>query len=152
MNDEQLAQQLLSEFDKSIENSRENVEIEDNDDDESNRDPSGLFILIYVWIEGLRSGSRLAWIPSEECVYYSNAISKKHNAVAYTCHQKGCHERIFIRDDGTALREKRTANHNHGSHYNVYKERMLYKFMKERCQTAPASAMIYDIYQEAVKL
>lgn len=152
MDDEKLAQQLLGEFDKSIEKSNDDDEIEKNNNDELNRNPSGLFMLLFAWIEGLRTGSRLVWVPSEECVYYSNAISKKHNAIACTCYVKGCRERIFIMDDGTASREIRTPNHNHGSLYNVYKERTLYTYMKERCRTAPASAMIYDIYKEAVKL
>lgn len=152
MDNEELTKQLLNEFDNSIENLKDDDEIENNNDDETNCNASGLFILIFAWIEGLRTGSRLVWIPSEEAIYYSNAINKKHNAIACTCYIKGCNARILILNDGTAASETRTANHNHGSLYNIYKERFLYTYMKERCRSAPASALIRDIYNEAVLL
>lgn len=154
MDDEELTQQLLNEFNKSsVENEfDESVSKEDNDDVQLNCNPSGLFILIFAWIEGLRKGSRLVWIQSEENVYYANGISKKHDAIACTCYISGCRSRVFILKDGTAARETPTANHNHGSLYNVYKERFLFTYMKDRCRTAPITTLIYDIYKEAVKL
>lgn len=106
----------------------------------------------FTWIEGLRKGSRLVWVPSEDNLYLSKAMSSKYDALACTCYMKGCKERIFIMNDGTVGRATRTSNHNHASLYNVYKELFLFNWMKERCRTAPASALIRDIYNEAVLL
>lgn len=141
-----MAIQLLSEFDNSISNERANINDESASDDEFNGQKS----LHFIWIEGLRTGSRLVWVPSEESIYYTNAISKKHTAIACTCIQKDCKERILIMEDGSATRETSVVNHTHGSLYHIYKERILYTYMKERCRTAPASAVIRDIYNEAV--
>lgn len=157
MDNDELAKQLLEEFDKSIEsiindNKSNDNESKDNNDDELNNNHNGQISLAFTWIEGLRTGSRLVWIPSEESIYYSNAISKKQNAIACTCFVKDCKKRILILNDGTAVRETHSVDHNHGSLYNVYKERILYANMKERCRTAPASAVIRDIYNEAVVL
>lgn len=162
MENDELTRQLLSEFNESndlSDNDELNDELSDeraNKDDESHYDgdlnKKGLIPFVFTWIEGLRSGSRLVWVPAEECLYYSNAISKKQNAIACTCYIKGCKVRILILDDGTAAKEVNTADHIHGSLYNVYKERSLYTYMKERCRTAPASAVIRDIYHEAVVL
>lgn len=171
MNNEDLTQQLLSEFNTSVGNEMSNNDerIENSNDEQiensnaerlenSNDEPlstnaAGLFMLTFTWVEGLRAGSRLVWIPDEECLYYTNAISKKYDAMACTCYVNGCTQRIFIMNDGTAGRASRTMNHNHESLYNTYKDRSLFTFMKERCRTAPASAMmIRDIYNEAVLL
>lgn len=153
MDDEELTKQLLNEFNNSIENRIENViyddERDENSDYELNRQ-NGPISLNFEWIEGLRTGSRLVWVPSEDGLYYSNAINKKNSAIACTCFIKHCKERILILDDGTATRENLSTNHTHGSLYHVFKERFLFAFMKERCRTAPASALIRDVYNEAV--
>lgn len=154
MNDEELAKQLLNEFEsQSNENLIYNNERDGNNDESAQDDERNQSkILNFVWIEGLRTGSRLVWVPSEESLYYANAINKKNNAIACTCYEKKCKKRIFILEDGTSIRGANTSNHSHGTLYNVYKERYLYTYMKERCRTAPASAVIRDIYNEAVTL
>lgn len=152
MDNDELMKQLLDEFDKSIENEINENERDNHNDDELNGNRNGPILLNFAWIEGLRTGSRLVWVPSEESLYYTNAINKKNNAIACTCFIKECKERILILDDGTAVRETSSVNHDHGSLYGVYKERFLYTHMKERCRTAPASALIRDIYNEAVLL
>lgn len=154
MNNEELTLHLLSEFNRSIGNN------DDDDDegvtnDESNGafDINGRITFRYIWIEGLREGSRLVWVPTEECIYYSNAVSKKHDsAIACTCFVDDCTERIYILNDGTAIKDTNSSSHTHGTLYNFYKERCLYTFMKQRCRTAPASALIRDVYNEAVAL
>lgn len=169
MNNEDLTQQLLSEFTSFVENNDEEYYKDDkqnesgsnnNNDDRTERNndeplstnPSGLFMLIFTWIEGLEAGSRLVWVPDEEFLYYTNTISKKYDAIACTCFVQGCTQRIFLMNDGTAGRESPIADHKHESLYKTYKERSLFTFMKERCRTAPVSAMIRDIYNEAVLL
>lgn len=144
MGDEELASQLLNEFEKSdeIEFLPPNDD-EKNDDAQKNCDPSGLLMLIFTWIEGLRKGSRLV------CLFYANVAADEENEIACTCYVKNCKERIFIKDDGSGKRKK-PPNHNHGSLYNVYKERFLFTFMKERVRTAPASAVNRDVFDEAV--
>lgn len=81
MNNEDLAKQLLNEFDnQSIENPTYNDERDENNDESSQNDElnsNGPKTLNFEWIEGLRTGSRLVWVPSEESIYYANAISKK---------------------------------------------------------------------------
>lgn len=152
MNNEELTQQLLSEFNRSIGNQDNNSD-EYFLDVESNGTNDGRITYRYTWIEGLREGSRLVWVPTEECIYYSNAVSKKHdNAIACTCFVDECTERIYILNDGTAVKDRNSSSHTHCSLYNFYKERYLYTFMKQRCRTAPTSALIRDIYNEAVAL
>lgn len=68
MNNDELTKQLLDEFNKSIEsviyeNERSDVEL--NTEHNQHVD--------FVWIEGLRTGSRLVYVSSEENIYYSNA-------------------------------------------------------------------------------
>lgn len=158
MDNDDLAQQLLNEFNISTGGSK-------NDEDESGENYARLdnnqnYVnngirfnkFNFSWIEGLRTGSRLVWVPEEENIYYSNAINTKFNAIACTCYQNDCNARIFILDDGTAAKETNESSHTHGSLYQVYKERYLYTWMKERCRKAPASALIRDIYNEAVLL
>lgn len=122
MDDEELTNELLNEFDTPAETEdlpNEPSENENNDDVRINIcNATGFFLLMFTWIEGLRKGSRLIWVPNEECIFYSNAINQKDGAIACTCYIKGCKERIFIRNDGSAIR-KTTPNHNHGSLYTV---------------------------------
>lgn len=156
MDSDDLAQQLLNEFNVSTEESRiDDNECEENDarfDNNENYISNGqrLIKFNFSWIEGLRTGSRLVWVPEEENIYYSNAINTKFNAIACTCYENDCNVRIFIMEDGTASKETNASSHTHGSLYQVYKERYLYTWMKERCRTAPASALIRDIFNEAV--
>lgn len=149
MDNDELTQQLLREFNKSDDDENH---INNNNDDETNSHVSDR-TLVFSWIEGLRAGSRLVWVPAENCIYYSNAVSKKHNnAIACTCFVDDCTERIYILENGTATKNMYSNGHCHGSLYNLYKERFLFSFMKDRCRNAPASATIRDIYNEAVAL
>lgn len=159
MDNIQLAQQLLSEYnheqlenDCDINNSTKHDERSNNNEsDVYTLNERGLISVNFIWFEGLRSGSRLVWVPDEECIYYSNAINKKFNASAFTCFDARCKARILIFGDDTAGKELNTPNHYlHGSHYKTYKERCLFVWMKERCRTAPASALIRNIFDEAV--
>lgn len=132
MDNEELTKQLSNEFIKSIENVIYDDESDKNNYVELNTNRNGPISLDFAWIEGLRTGFRLVWDPSEESIYYSNAISKKHNAIACTCYVKDCKERILIMNDGTAAKGTNTVHHTHGSLYNVYKERYLYIHIYER--------------------
>lgn len=153
MDNEDLAQQLLDEYNKSIE------ELENNDDDGSGENETARLDInhnsngrryIYSWIEGLRTDSRLVWVPEEENLYYTNAINKKSNTIACTCFEDDCNARIVLINDDTASKVPNAGIHTHGSLYHVYKERKLFAWMKETCRTAPASATIRDIYNQAV--
>lgn len=157
MDNDDLIDQLLNEFndhqlDEEQINSDENnifLDNEINNNLELNLNKHGLIALQFDWFEGLRTGSRLVWVPNEECIYYSNA--KRKNGTAYTCFHEECKARILIMDDGTAGKEIKSPEHYpHGSLYEVYKERCLFTWMKERCRTAPASVIIRNIYDEAV--
>lgn len=142
MDNEQVLQNLLEEYNL-------------NDDETEHTGNSsfnllGIVFMTFIWIEGLRAGFKLIWIADQECLYYINGKNK--NGTACTCIVKGCDARIFLQDDGTAKAD--TAIHKlHGaSLYSMYKERYLFKQMKDRCRSAPASATLRDIYEEAVQL
>lgn len=77
-------------------------------------------------------------------------MNKKFNAIACTCFENDCNVRIVLINDDTASKVTNAETHTHGSLYHVYKERELFVWMKETCRTAPASATIRDIYNEAV--
>lgn len=99
----------------------------------------------------IREGSKLIWVASEECLYYTNAVNARLNAIACTCYEDDCRARILNKNDNTAVREFRSMPHiSHGSMYNKYKKTCLFVFMKKRCLSAPASATTKDIYDEAV--
>lgn len=145
MDDEQIVQNLLNEYnliDDVAENESEPAE-------NSNINFLGVVFMTFIWIEGLRTGSKLIWIPDQECLYYVNG--KHKNGTACTCIVNGCDARISLRADGTAKTDSSHKLHA-SSLYPMYKERDLFKWMKDRCRSAPASATIRDIYEEAVRL
>lgn len=157
MENDDLVKQLLEEFNESIgelryEDESENIDAQLDDNQNTVRKGNKLISYDFQWIEGLRAGSRLVWVPREENIYYSNTINIKRDAISCTCYENSCTARILILSDGTAAKESNSQNHTHGSLYQVYKERYLFSWMKERCRTAPASALIRDIYNEAVML
>lgn len=159
MDNDELTRQLLNEFNEH-ELSEEQINNDENHvflDNEINNNlrhilnERGLIEVEFIWFEGLRTGSRLVWVPKEECVYYYNTTSRKFDALAFTCFDERCKARILIMNDGTAGKEISSPDHYpHGSLYALYKERCLYTWMKERCRTAPASVIIRNIYDEAV--
>lgn len=141
-NNEQIVQDLLNEYDL--------VDTESEHTDENNVNFLGVLFMAFVWIEGLRAGSKLVWIPEQEYLYYVNGPNKK--GTACTCVVKGCGARIFLCDDGTAKVDPLMHKLHDSSVYPMYKERELFKWMKDRCVSAPASATIRNIYDEAVVL
>lgn len=146
MDNEELTQKLLDEFsDYEIRNEQSSKSI-GNENNNSDYET-----IEYEFMEGKREGSKLIWVASEECLYYTNAVNVRLKAIACTCYAEECRARIFIKKDNTAIREFRSMPHtSHGSMYNKYKEMRLFVFMKERCASAPASATTKDIYDEAV--
>lgn len=145
MDDDQIAQNLLEEY-NLVDNESEHTEHAD----ENNFNFLGIAFMAFIWIEGLRAGSKLVWIPEQECLYYRNGQSK--HGTACTCVVSGCDARIFLRDDGTAEVNASMHKLHNTSLYPMYKERDLFKWMKDRCRSAPASATIRDIYDEAVAM
>lgn len=160
MDNDELTQQLLSEFNvqelsqdqiSNDENGAISNEELNNNQNRFELNQHGLIATEFIYFEGLRTGSRLVWVASEQCIYVYNTASKKFQGLSYTCFDERCKSRILIMNDGTAGKEIKTPNHfPHGPLYEVYKERCLYTWMKERCRTAPASAQIRNIYDEAV--
>lgn len=152
MDNFELTKQLLCEFSNSIEKICDDERDSNHNENQNTSQNTTHITLDFVWIEGLRTGSRLVWVPSDESIYYSNAISKQYNGIACTCFEQKCNARIYIMNDGTASKQFGSPKHNHGSLYHIYKERVLYSNMKARCQTALPSTSIRDIYNEAVVL
>lgn len=148
MDNEQIIQNLLSEYNLTG-NEAEDADV-DSEDVDHNMNFLGIIFMTFIWIEGLRAGSKLIWIPDQECLYYVNGKSK--HGTACTCIVKGCDARIFLQQDGTAKSDLSVHKLHDSSLYPMYKERELFTWMKERCRTAPASATLRDIYEEAVKL
>lgn len=147
MDNDDLTQQLLSEFDDyEATNSQVAASIENNNNNQREYE-----VLEYEWVEGLRAGSKLLWVNSEQSLYCANTHNARYDAMGYTCHYEKCRARVLIKKDGTAIKEHSSAAHlTHGSLYRTYKERRLFVFMKERCKTAPVTATARSIYDEAV--
>lgn len=133
MDNDELINRLLEEFD-------------DLHDDMEFNDAAEMVLVTYVFIEGFRKNSNLLWVPNESCIYYKNVYSEELEAVAYTCYDKCCCGRIFVRNDGTAVKYSTNFHStDHGSMYNTYRSMGLVNAMKERCRTAPASITVRDI-------
>lgn len=146
-NNEEIAQKLLDEYNLA-DNLPEDVTEHANN---SNVNIFGIVFMAFIWIEGLREGSKLVWVPEQENLYYVNGQNK--NGTACTCIVKGCDARVFLNANGTAKADTASIHKSHESSlYPLYKERHLFKWMKDRCRSAPASATLRDIYEEAVRL
>lgn len=147
MDNEELTQKLLDEFsDYQVRNEQVLQSIENGEKIQSDYET-----IEFEFIEGRRTGTQLIWVPSEQCLYYTNTMNVRLNAVSCTCHDDSCRARILIKNDNTAIREFSSMPHiQHGSMYNLYKEKRSFVYMKERCLTMPASAKLKDVYDEAV--
>lgn len=139
MNDDDLREKLLAEFDNHS-----------DDEEESDTAHIGLIPLEFLFIKGLRSTSKLIWIPEEECLFYSNVRSERYDAIAYTCYQKKCTARVYLREDGSAFKTHNSIHSNHGSMYHIFKEMQCINTMKEKCNSASASVTIREIFNDAV--
>lgn len=143
MNNDDLDKELLAEFN----------DYDDNGEtaDDSPIDMTGFVFVSIVWFEGRRVNSKIAWSPDERVYYYKNGYQKIYNADAYTCANKDCLARIFVSlSDGTCFKDHTFEQHKNCDMYDRYKETELFKTMKERCITAPSTATIRNIYEEAV--
>lgn len=104
----------------------------------------------YTWVVGLRSNSELMFAVEEEMLYVSNGkILAKDKAEAFTCHEKKCKGRVYLKPNGIAYK---VHDHTikHGSMYELYVELICREMMRQECKTAGASKSITDIYNEAV--
>lgn len=123
---------------------------DDDDDDDEELDDFVANSFYYTLIVGLRSDSELMWAVEEENLYVSNGkIIAKDNAEAFTCYEKKCYGRVYLKPNGIAYKvhEHTIA---HGSMYKIYTEFVCREMMRQECKTAGASKSITDIYNEAV--
>lgn len=120
--------------------------------DEDNIEHSYVVNVNFELINGfrIRKDSFLIWDRDEQQLYYKNSLSKKRQAVGYTCRIKGCTARVFY-NGTTVIRELDSVHlRSHGSQYHVYKQMWCENKMKERALTAPLSMDPSEIYLEAV--
>lgn len=124
-----------------------------DDDSDENPDDANSFVpknFHYKWIVGTRSDSELMWAVEEEVLYVSNGkIVSKDGDEAYTCYEKKCKGRIYLKQNGIAYKVK---DHtiDHGSMYSKYSEIQCREMMREQCKISGASKSIKDIYEDAV--
>lgn len=104
----------------------------------------------YTWVVGLRSDSELMYAVEEEMLYVSNGkILAKDKAEAFTCKEKKCKARVYLKPNGIAYKvHEHTIKH--GNMYKLYVELVCREMMRQDCKTAGASKSITDIYNEAV--
>lgn len=124
------------------------------DDDEDNNDADFLIPqnFHYTWTVGTRSDSELMYAVEDEILYVSNGkIVTKDGDEAFTCYEKKCKGRIYLKQNGIAYKVKEHTV-NHGSMYNKYIEMQCREMMREQCRISGASKSISDIYEEAVIL
>lgn len=138
------SQKILNEINEINEKLTEN-------EDESSDDSVLESQVHFEFIPGFRKGSRIVWAFEEQHLYYVNSFSKKTKLTACTCYETNCTARIFIREDGTAHKEKTHEHRNsHGTHYEIYKHMYCFNKMKDKAASAPASIQPYEIYKEVL--
>lgn len=148
MDEEELQTQLLSEFGDYESESNES-ESEYVSKKSIVKKLGALVLVTFIWIQGIRSNSNLIYVPKEEQIYCCNGENKSYDAFRFRCYVKNCQSKIYVRNDGTAMREQ-CSNHNHGSMYLKHKEMECINLMKRLCLSAPASTTIREIYDHAV--
>lgn len=148
MNEEELKNQLLSEF---HDYSSGNEDDEIDQDDESSLNKIGALLLIsFIWIQGIRSNSNLMYVPHERQIYCANGENKSYEAIRFRCYANNCQAKTYLRKDGTAVRES-SSKHNHvGTMYEKYKQMKCINAMKKMCLSAPVSTTTREIYNQAV--
>lgn len=121
-------------------------------DEDDSLDESFLEIEIqYEYIPGFRKGSKIVWVLQEKNLYYVNSFSNKTKLTACTCYETSCTARIFIKEDGTAYKEKgHKHKKSHGSHYEIFKHMHCFNMMKNKAASSPASIQPYEIYKEVL--
>lgn len=102
----------------------------------------------YIFTPGIRFNSELMWAVQEECFYVSNGkIVNDDGDEAFTCYQKKCSARVYLKQNGFAYCVK---SHTiaHGSMYALYIQMKCRNTMREQCLTAGPSKTINDIYND----
>lgn len=124
-----------------------------DDDDENYSDNDGFSVpknFHYTWTVGIRSNSELMWAVEEEILYVSNGkIVTKDGDEAFTCYEKKCKGRVYLKQNGIAYKVKEHTV-NHGSMYDKYLEMQCREMMREQCRISGASKSVRDIYEDAV--
>lgn len=145
MNNKELQDQLLSEFNDRFDNDTvcdiDTTLITDETSEER---------VNIERIKGFRTGSNLIWSTDEQYLYYKNVQKRTLNEIACTCYEKECDARIFIKEDGSAYKLRSTKHKHHGSMYDIHMHMHCFNKMKDRCHTAPASMSVREIYNESV--
>lgn len=122
------------------------IEANDEDKDDSLDFENGVQ---YTIIIGLKSNSKVMWAYNEKNIYYKNSYSNKTKETAYTCKEPNCRVRVFLREDGTAYRDF-SEEHEHSSHFEIFKQMYCENKLKEKARTAPASMTPNEIFKQVV--
>lgn len=103
----------------------------------------------YIWTPGIRFSSELMFAVEEEMLYISNGKMSKEAEEAFTCYNKKCGGRVYLKSNGIAYK---VAPHTvlHGSMYKSFMEMQCRHAMREQCKVAGASKTITEIYGDAV--
>lgn len=122
-------------------------ENEENENKESEEEKNDEFQSEdFELVTGYRDGSKLLWIPSENCFYKQNTYSKKYDGMAYTCYESECKARKVINNEKNLITIAAT-HIPHLSMQKMYKELHYLNLMKSMCQTAPHSDSNNDIFE-----
>lgn len=135
--------ELMQELENNLRLS-ENKEDEENKESENGELRSDDFELV----TGYRDGSKLLWVPSENCFYKQNTYSKTYDGMAYTCHDSECHARKVLTNDGKKLITIASMHIPHLSMKKMYKELHYLNLMKHMCRTEPHSISVSQIYDK----
>lgn len=87
--------------------------------------------VIYEFIAGYRSGSKLLYAIDEQNLYSFNTISKIGQS--YLCIEKGCNVRVYIVKDEKCIQQNRNCEHSHANKKKMYDELQCLNEIKEKC-------------------
>lgn len=136
--------ELMKELQENLRLS-DNKENEDEGNNENGKDDfrNDNFELV----TGYRDGSKLLWVPSDNCFYKQNSYSKTHDGMAYTCYDSECKARKVLTNDDTTLITLASTHIPHLPMQKMYKELHYLNSMKNLCRTEPHSVSVAQIFE-----
>lgn len=132
---------------KLMQELQENLRLSESDEEEKNEKKDEFRNDDFELVTGYRDGSKLLWVPSENCFYKQNSYSKTHDGMAYTCYDSECKARKVLINNGTELITLAAIHIPHISMQKMYKELYYLNLMKNMCRTEPHSVSVSQIYE-----
>lgn len=137
-----------SDYVKLIEELQENLRMSESEEEKENNgnENDESRNKYFEIVTGYKVGSKLVWVPSENCFYKQNTYSKTYDGMAYTCYDDECTARKVLPNNGTELITLASAHVPHLPMRKMYKERHYLNLMKDLCRTEPHTVSVSQIF------